>query len=97
KMKLYIEKSLNGKQTKNGCKYYEEFQMHFWEKPITEYDRIHMQNIQAHYRSLESLERDRVQMQTNQQDLPLSYNDIENNRDTVDNDHEIRDNNCNGR
>ncbi|CAG8789297.1 6169_t:CDS:2 [Cetraspora pellucida] len=91
-MKLYIEESLNGKQTKNGCKYYEEFQIHFWEKPITEYDRICMQNIQAHYRSMESLECDHMQIQTNQQDLPPSYKDIENNHDTVD-----RDNNCNGR
>ncbi|CAG8627843.1 8235_t:CDS:2, partial [Cetraspora pellucida] len=83
KMKLYIDGSLNGKQTKNGCKYYEEFRTHFWEKPITEYDHIRMQNIQAHYRSMESLKRDRMQIQTNQQDLPPSYDDIETNRDTV--------------
>ncbi|CAG8615231.1 12506_t:CDS:2, partial [Cetraspora pellucida] len=82
-MKLYIDGSLNGKQTKNGCKYYEEFQTHFWKKPITEYDRICMQNIQAHYRSMESLKRDCMQIQTNQQDLLPSYNDIETNHDTI--------------
>ncbi|CAG8778976.1 11071_t:CDS:1, partial [Cetraspora pellucida] len=48
----------------------------------TKYDRICMQNIQAYYRSMESLECNRMQIQTNQQDLHPSYNDIETNRDT---------------
>jgi hypothetical protein len=32
-MKLYIDGKPKGKKTKNGDKFYEEFQSKFWEKP----------------------------------------------------------------